>query len=597
MQAFICPITLSIMKDPYSDSDGNSYEKEAIFNWVNIHHTSPITRNPLTIDSLVPNRALKDLIDNYLGIIHTKEKDDQTDLDRLPLNIIMVADVSGSMSEICRDKNNTEDINYTRLDLVKHTMRTIIESLTPQDKLSIVTFNSRAEVLKGLINVSKDNKKIFTEKVDSMVAEGGTNIWDALRVATDIANNKTHILLFTDGESNENPPRGIIPTFTDHLTKFTNLDITIHTYGFGNNINSQLLFGISEIIKGGLFGFIPDSSMIGTVFINSLAYLMSNCKQNTLNGLEEDSRILLIESLKKCDIQPFLSHIANVGDSEFIRNILIDCQDTPDENNGQIFKALIPKYYTKWGKHYIYSVISSYTNKCCLNFRDHGIQSFKNTEFNKFQKEIEDIFINLPPPVPTGHNNNFYQHQQHSQPMTPQVFSSTYYNNRSVCFLTNTMIKLQNGLFIPVQNITKGMKIESMGHIATVLCVLKTKFSGRVRRHIKTPTTAITPYHPIFYTEWIFPNDSNNFIDDDIVDDYVYNYILDNHHIVELGGNVYATTLNHNRNGKVISHPYFGTGRIMLDLMNHPGWIDGFIQLDEYKFIIGQNGLVDGLLF
>ena len=125
----------------------------------------------------------------------------------------------------------------------------------------------------------------------------------------------------------------------------------------------------------------------------------------------------------------------------------------------------------------------------------------------------------------------------------------------------------------------------------------KTKFSGRVRRHITSTTTAITPYHPIFYTEWIFPNDSNNFIDANIDDDYVYNYILDDHHIVELGGNVYATTLNHNRSGNVISHPYFGTGRIILDLMNHPGWVDGFIQLDEYKFIIGPNGLIDGLLF
>ncbi len=602
-QAFLCPITLSIMKDPYSDSDGNSYEKEAIFNWVNIHHTSPITRNPLTIDSLVPNRALKDLIDNYLGIIHTKETYDHIDLDRLPLNIIMVADVSGSMSEICRDKHITESINYTRLDLVKHTMRTIIESLTHHDKLSIIKFNNSAEILTGLIKVSKDNKSIFNEKVDSMIADGGTNIWDALRIASNLANkehinDKIHILLFTDGESNENPPRGIIPTFNDHLSKFTNLNINIHTYGFGNNINSPLLYEISEIIKGGLFGFIPDSSMIGTVFINSLAYLMSNNKQNTLNDIEEQYRILLIESLKKCDIIPFLTQCVNIDNSEFIRNILIDCQDTSDENNGQIFKALIPKYYDKWGKHYIYSVMSAYTNKCCLNFKDHGIQYFKNSEFNKFQKEIEDIFINLSPPTPTGNNNHNYNHTHNNQqPMTSQVFSSTYYNNRSVCFLTNTKIKLQNGLFIPVQNITKGMKFESMGHISTVLCVLKTKFSGRVRRHIKKPTTALTPYHPIFYTEWIFPNDSEDFTNDIIKDDYVYNYILDNHHIVELEGSVYATTLNHSRTGKVISHPYFGTGRIMLDLMNHPGWINGFIQLDEYKFIIGQNGLVDGLLF
>jgi hypothetical protein len=56
------------MKDPYSDMDGNSYEKEAIFKWIIENGNSPITRNPMTIDNLIPNRALKEAIENYLGI-------------------------------------------------------------------------------------------------------------------------------------------------------------------------------------------------------------------------------------------------------------------------------------------------------------------------------------------------------------------------------------------------------------------------------------------------------------------------------------------------------------------------------------------------
>lgn len=46
--AFLCPIRMDIMKDPIVMSDGHSYEREAILEWVNVHgkFTSPCTRKP-----------------------------------------------------------------------------------------------------------------------------------------------------------------------------------------------------------------------------------------------------------------------------------------------------------------------------------------------------------------------------------------------------------------------------------------------------------------------------------------------------------------------------------------------------------------------
>ena len=213
--AFICPITLNIMSDPYSDSDGNTFEKYAIFEWVNAHHNSPITRNPMTVSSLKPNRALKELIDDYLKTQNTTSSTttqtnpsvvvtEDVKLDREPVNIIMVADVSGSMSSICDNKNSTESMNFTRLDLVRHTMNTIVESLTPYDNLGIIKFDSVARRLTNLIPVTPENKSTFSGRIFNLEANGGTNIWDALRVAIEMAkenqtSNSTHILLFTDG--------------------------------------------------------------------------------------------------------------------------------------------------------------------------------------------------------------------------------------------------------------------------------------------------------------------------------------------------------------------------------------------------------------
>jgi hypothetical protein len=54
------------MKDPYIDSDGNSYDWETIQEWLHLNPFSPFTRNPLNITNLVPNRALKVVIDEFV---------------------------------------------------------------------------------------------------------------------------------------------------------------------------------------------------------------------------------------------------------------------------------------------------------------------------------------------------------------------------------------------------------------------------------------------------------------------------------------------------------------------------------------------------
>ncbi len=596
--AFICPITVSIMNEPVSDSDGNTFEKEAIIKWITQHGNSPITRNPMTIDKLVPNRALKELIDNYLGmnqIVNTLQVGNVNSfqsVERDPVSIIALVDISGSMQEICKNGNSKEQINFTRLDLVKHTMLTIVNSLNANDKLAIIKFNGEATLLTGLIPTKDDNKQIFTQTINDLTAYGNTNIWEALRVAINLVNNnknenKIHILLFTDGESNDNPPRGIIPTLKEHLAT-NDVNISISTFGFSNQINSNLLFELSNI-KQGIFGFIPDSTMIGTVFINSLAHFMTYSSNPAQLG-EFENKIcdVLVEKLKNNKLDEFNTFVEQYKGNTFVDSILLDTIDSVNDSDGQINKAFQPRYYNIWGYHYILSVISAYQNRFCLNFRDHGVQYFKTPKFEEIQKIIENVFMNITPPTPTG--RSYGPNVGSNAPVSNQMFSQTFYSPSGVCFLTNTLIKIEGGNFIPVQKVTKGTKIESFGKTASVICVLKTKMSGILRRNILKPSTVITPYHPVFFNtqkvpEWIFPNDSNKFNNESFKDVYVYDFILDNHHIVELGGGVFAATLNHGFNGEVIGHDYFGTQKIINDLKKHSGWESGFIQLDNYTFI------------
>jgi hypothetical protein len=57
-----CPLTREVFVEPVIDYEGNTYEKDAILEWLKTHPTSPITRSRLREDQLIPNRVLKNLI-------------------------------------------------------------------------------------------------------------------------------------------------------------------------------------------------------------------------------------------------------------------------------------------------------------------------------------------------------------------------------------------------------------------------------------------------------------------------------------------------------------------------------------------------------
>ena len=59
---FFCPLTQQLFVDPVIDHEGNTYERNAIWEWLELNETSPLTRNELYKDQLVPNRAVKHAI-------------------------------------------------------------------------------------------------------------------------------------------------------------------------------------------------------------------------------------------------------------------------------------------------------------------------------------------------------------------------------------------------------------------------------------------------------------------------------------------------------------------------------------------------------
>jgi hypothetical protein len=86
---FICPISLKIMDDPVMASDGFTYERVAIEEWLQKHSTSPSTKVELINKDLVCNRVLKKMLDAY-----------KQELDKTSRCIKMIENIRSSTEQL-----------------------------------------------------------------------------------------------------------------------------------------------------------------------------------------------------------------------------------------------------------------------------------------------------------------------------------------------------------------------------------------------------------------------------------------------------------------------------------------------------------------
>ncbi|QRW14740.1 hypothetical protein RhiLY_13739 [Ceratobasidium sp. AG-Ba] len=95
------------------------------------------------------------------------------------------------------------------------------------------------------------------------------------------------VFILTDGQPNVEPPRGHIPMLKSYLDALPSdaPKLTISTFGFGYNLDSRLLDEIADLGKG-MYGFIPDSGMVGTVFVHAVSNLMSTWSTNCVLDVE-----------------------------------------------------------------------------------------------------------------------------------------------------------------------------------------------------------------------------------------------------------------------------------------------------------------------
>lgn len=187
---------------------------------------------------------------------------------RTPLNLCLVIDRSGSMEG-------------PPLDYVKQACSYVVDLLSPDDVLSIVTFEETVDVLMPPQRVT--NRQPIKDGIQRLMAGNTTDLYGGLALAVQQVlqlqdpGRATRMIVLTDGD----PTVGIkdYASLVDHAEEIKSRGVTVTFLGFGPDYNEELLAGMAKK-AGGNYYYIPRPELIPEIFRTELEKLMTVVARN-----------------------------------------------------------------------------------------------------------------------------------------------------------------------------------------------------------------------------------------------------------------------------------------------------------------------------
>ncbi|CAN6568563.1 unnamed protein product [Malus baccata var. baccata] len=219
---------------------------------------------------------------------------------RAPVDLVTVLDTSGSMAG-------------TKLALLKRAMGFVIQNLGSNDRLSVIAFSSTARRLFPLCRMTDTGRQQALQAVNSLVANGGTNIAEGLRKGGKVLEDRrgknpvASIILLSDGQDtytvsgsgpNQSQPNyQLLLPLSIHHSDNTGFQIPVHAFGFGADHDASSMHSISEI-SGGTFSFIETEAVIQDAFAQCIGGLLSVVVQELQVVVECVNTSLCLGSVK-----------------------------------------------------------------------------------------------------------------------------------------------------------------------------------------------------------------------------------------------------------------------------------------------------------
>jgi len=215
--------------------------------------TGPDQDGPLTLDlALDAGAVLRDAPTTRYVVATVKAPAEESG-NRVPVDLALVLDVSGSMS------------GAGKIEQARRAAHAVMESLGAEDRVALVSFEDRARRLSALGRPGVGLQSL----VDGLSPGGGTNLSDGLLTGFDALGDASDgrvrkVLLMTDGQANQGVTS---PEALAQLTRQPGL--TVSTVGVGYDYNERLLASMADAGGGG-YHYVDANSSLATVFEQEL---------------------------------------------------------------------------------------------------------------------------------------------------------------------------------------------------------------------------------------------------------------------------------------------------------------------------------------
>jgi hypothetical protein len=264
-----------------------------------------------------------------------------------------------------------------------------------------------------------------------------------------------------------------------------------------------------------------------------------------------------------------------------VKALLLDIESA-DPSEGQI--GMAPRYWARWGGHYMRSYRRAQQIQRRLNFKDPGSLIYGGDETSLFGQCVakgEELFMTLDPPQPTGSSRG-YGSSSSAAPAYDPAYLSAYLRTNSQaaqsggCFHPETHVIMADNSVKQIQSLSPGDKVWTpQGAAAVIALVTVGHGSATSVMMSKVGDCILTPYHPYLneVLHWVVGADTVG--QESYPTSTVYNLVLDKFHIIKTPGGIRACTLAHGFTENVIAHPFFGTQAVVEDLKKCSGWLEG----------------------
>ena len=320
----------------------------------------------------IKNKINKDGKEDVLKLDLTGYKNSETETEKMPLNISLVIDCSGSMAsgidgnfafsaspilanfKGVEEKPNTEFLS--KIEMAKKSALRFVETLDEKDFLSLVVFGDKSHLVLESSIMNKDNKNKAKKIIETQINpdKGMTNLYDGwvdgVKEVTSTMKKDAlnRVIVLTDGQLNrgETNPKSI----KDSVLKMYDAAISTTTFGIGEDFDEDLLQMMSYSGGGNAY-YINDRSTFESFIDEEITGITNIVAKNIRLSVEfsknfseshlvndafekDEKGYFIVPSLRKEQVQPMIFNLnySNIKGKKSTKVAVLKVEYTNEDN-------------------------------------------------------------------------------------------------------------------------------------------------------------------------------------------------------------------------------------------------------------------------